>query len=304
MRRILFVFAAATVGGVVLTGCSDEECTTDADCAGYVCDFSEGGDTGVCLEECTSDAQCAAGFVCDTAEMACITPTTATCTADSQCGAYTCDTATGRCNTSCTDGSTCNDGYQCNADTSMCEVVAAVPYLFVAVTSEVPLSSDDANGPNPGPDIDAIVLMSGETTIPATTVAGGVIGVSADGENTRTTASDVTGARSAMTGDGPVFECNTDDGSGYYSLADNTGFVVVSFGAEIGDGDMITVYELDETNCSNLSTTRAEAYGVYVGQDAATATTAADVRNTWCAVGAPLAGGGTFSAAVDLSRCN
>jgi hypothetical protein len=189
----------------------------------------------------------------------------------------------------------------------MCQAVAPVPYLYAAVTSEVAPGSDDAEEPNPGPDVDAVVLVAGGTEIPAAAVATSAAGgVTDNGDNTRTVVNDVLGARSAMTGAGPIFDCNLDDNSGYYSMGDNVGFFVVSFGAgnEIGDGDTINVYEVDESNCSNTVADRAESYSVYIGQDAAEATSAAAVRAGWCQVGSVLAGGGTFTGIVDLDRCN
>jgi hypothetical protein len=299
--------AAAVIGGSTLVGCSAEECTTEADCAGYACVFEAGAETGTCAEECMSNAECATGYNCkiDAGETvgACFRAPPTGCTADSQCGAYTCG-AGGQCNTACTDGSECNEGFQCDEASSVCQAVAPVAFQFAAVVSEVAPGSDDAEEPNPGPDVDAIYLVAGGTEIPATTVSGGVLGgVTDNGENTRTVANDVTGARSAMTGAGPVFDCDLDDGSGYYSLGDNVGFVVVSFGSEIGDTDTINVYEVDESNCSNDVADRAESYSVFIGAVAAEATSAVAVRTAWCPVGTTLAGGGTFTGIVDLDRC-
>lgn len=305
MRRYLFVVVASVVSAAALTGCGGTECTSNADCAGYACEIVAGETEGTCFEACTTDAQCDVGYVCQieagATEGACFVETVDdSCSADSQCGAYRCDTAAAECFTACTDGSECGDGFQC--DNSACIAVEAVPYAFAAITSEVPAGSDDLGNTTPGPDIDAIVLTSGATEIPAASIAGGANGAfGGDGNPNHASNSVVTGARDVALGNGPVFECDADL-AGYYSMGDSTGFVVVSFGtAEIATGDTLTGYELDESNCDGIPE-RAETYAIYIGADAADATSAATVRSAWCLVGTAT-GGGTGRFTVNTETC-
>lgn len=307
MRRYFFVVAASVVSAAALSACGGTECTSNADCSGYACEIVAGETEGTCFEVCTTDAQCDTGYVCQIeagqTEGACFVQTVDdTCSADSQCGAYRCDTATSTCFDACTDGSECGDGFQC--DNSACIAITEQPYTFAAITSEVPAGSDDLGNTTPGPDIDAIILTSGTTDIPAASVAGGVNGAfGGDGNPNHASNSVVLGARDVALGAGPVFDCDADL-SGYYSMGDSTGFVVVSFGAstEIATGDKLTGYELDESNCDGIPD-RAETYAIYIGQDAAEATTAQAVRTGWCLAGTAT-GGGTGAFTINTDSCN
>ena len=217
----------------------------------------------------------------------------------------------------CADGATCSDGFACD-DTAMtcfdsCEagddhcaegfscdagacVATAMTYPYVALISET-TNADDINDTNtPGPDIDAIELTSGGTSVFATTIEASAQGAGgdADSRNANGVIATITGPNDAIPDGGGDCNLAEDDASQFWSMGDTTGFAVVSFGQDLLDGDTVTVWELDNVIC-NFSTERTDAYGAYVGSSAAElseATTATDIGgDAWLALGSSAAGG-------------
>lgn len=303
MRKNLYLFmGAGALAATALVGCDvEEDCTSDADCGGFICEIADGETEGTCLSECTTALDCSVGFTCDE-NNACVTDPGAQCTADADCGgAYGCDTATGACFNSCTDGSECVDGAQCTE--GVCELMGADPYGFAAVVSEIPATAEDVTDTNtPGPDIDAIGYTEPGTgnEFFASTVANSLQGSAGGDGNEAANTSDATGQPNVVP-DAPSDDCSFD--SGYWSMGANDGFGVFSFSgaAELGDGGSITVYEIGTDRCTNAAT-RADAYSVWIGQ-ASTAATADAIRNGWCAVGTSGAEGGVFTGTINLATC-
>lgn len=306
------LFAASTLAGCALEG---DACTADSDCeGGFKCVLpapAADGTTedGTCNTECTTNADCATGFDCNTAEATCVastTPPPPDCTTDAQCaGGYACDADGGSCFTACTDATECKEDAQCTD--GACETVTPVAFTQVAVLSELSATSTDVEDTNtPGPDIDSIELITAGTTLQAATVVTSVPGAIGDEGNAATTATTVTGARDAMTGNGPAYDCDVDSQT-YLSLGANDGFVVVSFpgAAEITDGSQVKVWEIASQDCEQDIRARDDAYTVHIAPTGTTATTAAGIRagGDWCAIGTQAGGGiGTFT--VTLANCD
>ncbi len=89
-----------------------------ASCAGYACDGVSGG----CPLHCAVDSDCRTGFHCSSAQT-CL-PTGVQCSADltksespsgpTDCTPFSCNPATGKCESTCTDSLECADGYECD----------------------------------------------------------------------------------------------------------------------------------------------------------------------------------------------
>lgn len=206
----------------------------------------------------------------------------------------------------CTDGSECAEGEVCENDICV-EAPMGAPYLFVAVVSNA--QGDDALGTNtPGPDIDAIQLIKGGVDNFAATVEGSTTGPIDDAEgNANDDPSLVTGANDAMAATSGE-DCNlaeVGDGGQFYSMGGDGGYVIVGFatGIEVEDGDTVNVWELSDETCTNVNTVRPDAYSVYIGTDAASVTSAADISaaNGWQLLGASGANGGIFSQVVTIA---
>lgn len=206
----------------------------------------------------------------------------------------------------CTDGSECADTEVCEA--GFCAPAPAMdPYLYVAIVSNA--SGDDALGTNtPGPDVDAIGLVKGGTDNWAATVEQSGAGeVDADEGNNNDDPALVIGPNDAIPATDGSEECNlaeVGDGGEFHSMGGAGGFVVVSFaqGIEVEDGDILNIWELSDATCSNVSTVRPDAYTVYIGTDASTATSADAItaENGWVQVAASAANGGIVSQTISL----
>lgn len=297
-RKSLSIFTALAAAGA-LGACDTDEtttCSTDADCAGYVCEMAAGATEGVC-----SATECAAGYVADDTG-ACVMET---CTSDDDCAPYACDTDAGACFSECTDGSECAAGdFQCDdtATPGQCVAVTPEPFMYVAVVSKA--TGDTAlNNPNPGPDLDAISVEAGGNEDFAEVVEVFAQGAEGDETNTRplSTHADAVLAKDTVDAGGT---CDLDAQPGYVAIGDNTGFIAVSFGRELADGDTITVYEIDSVYCSDAATERPDAYEVYVSRTAPAGTTLADITSSWCFVGASGGNGGVFTQVFDSTTCD
>ena len=311
-RKNLLVIAMLAMA-VALVGCDQEEtdCATDADCAGYLCTIEPDATEGTCGATCTTAADCAPGFVCGgESETECVA-SSASCD-ELECNNYACDAAAApnACYTDCTA-----DNAETNCAHDICEVTDDVgacaaeadadPFLYVAVVSR----SDDVEGANPGPDIDAISFSHGGTATVAQTVEASAVGFD-DGDDDLTR--DRPGAVLAKDVQEDDGSCNLDDWESagdpdYFSLGGAGGYVVVSFGngVEIVDGDTIEVIELDQSYCNNISVARDDAYDVYVGLGSLPAVTSGDdfAATGWCAIGAAGGNGGVFTELFGAAGC-
>ncbi len=293
-NRFLILCSAAALSASVLTGCEAEEdsCETDADCGeGFVCQGATPDEPGTCVEQTTPEG----------------TP----CTDDSACtGGYLCDAAASLCFEGCTEAAVeCASGFQCDgADDAAgtlgtCNEIPMEPYTVAIVTSEVAPTADEINDTNtPGPDVDFISLTSGNQVL-SPVVTSSVHGAIGD-ENATNGVNGIT-AQDAMSGAGPTFECDPNDGDTYWSMGANDGFFAVTFGAgqEMIDGDIISVYELSRTSCSSgVSTEWVDSYAIYIHNGTVPAT-ATEIRGAACAQGVSGADGGFTQATVSLAAC-
>ncbi len=233
--------------------------------------------------------------------------------ADLDCGLFSCDETLTACFVDCTAD---NAEEHCATDT--CEVVegaeigvcVAEPEVrqitYVAVVSR----SEDVEGGNPGPDIDAIGFFHGGVYTVAEVVEASMLGWDdGDYELTRTRPGAVL-AKDVQRDDG---SCNLDDWEpgrpDYFSMGGEGGFVVVSFGvgAEIVDRDVIEVIEIGQGYCWNVGVARDDIYEVYVGLgtlDLGSIASADDITfGDWCLIGASSGGGGVFSDVFRSAGC-
>jgi hypothetical protein len=300
-NQFLTVFASLLVAGGALTACNVEECETESgatgiseDCAdGETCVYEEGEETGVCEGPDDGDGTGSGGPPIG-------------CTTDAECGLYLCDTdGTDNCFAACTDGSECADSAQCTD--SVCTEITDVPYTFAAVVSTA--TGDSTAADNPGPDVDAIVVVQGGVELPAAAVRASLVGTVTGGDNSTGAAGNVTGTPNDF--NGPDQECELESATNYFAFGGSGGFVAVSFAAsvEIIDGDSVKVYELagGPGNCSNITTERADTFEVYIGaSDSAAPAVATDITggDEWCRIGQSGGLGGITTVPVNTANCN
>ena len=306
MRNLKYLMSVVIAGGA-LAACDTDEtsCTTDADCAGYLCVVADGATEGVCEADCT--AGCADGFTCGGETGTECVASTVTC-ADLDCGAYTCDETTSTCGTACTADTVATDcvaGAQCDVvdDVGTCTVVAAQPFMYISVVSRAE-GEAALDNQNPGPDLDFISVSAGGIETGAATVVQSQQGAAGEDDNTRPLSSHADAVTDQDTVVGGV--CDLDAQLGYVAIGGLGGYITVEFGRELATGDTITVYEVDSNYCSDAATERPDSYEVYVtnNADAATgANTADDIRGNWCLVGSQGGNGGVGTFTLDLDAC-
>jgi hypothetical protein len=309
MKRNEFLALLGTIalGGGLLSGCALEgdACTSDSDCGAFKCDLSAPNEEGqgTCFTECTTNSECSVGNACVAGSCEPSSgPVPGQCNSDAECGNYRCEA--NQCLDACVDGSECSDGAQCT--NGSCEVaIVADPYTFVAVLSEVPITSADVENTTPGPDVDAVELRQGTASFYAASIARSNMGSQPAGRtNNYTNFNNALGAPNAHTGNGPQYQCDVET-QNYVSLGANDGFMVVSFdgGTEIVTGNTVRVWELESNTCSNRLPDRADVYSVWIGQ-ANDAATADAIRLTWCGLGtSPGAKGGVVDFNVNIDTC-
>ncbi|NQW62599.1 MAG: hypothetical protein HQ461_07200, partial [Deltaproteobacteria bacterium] len=163
----------------------------------------------------------------------------------------------------CATDEDCADGEQC--DNSAC---GAIVYQHVAIVS---LASADLGTPNgtPGPDLDAVAVVSGGVPSFATSAPVLILGGFSVGKpNENATKADILGPNDVLT-DTSGLDCIDPDGhSEFLSLgykADPQGLVVLAMPSPISATDTISVYEVGNDYCRDITTTRDDAYDVYVG---------------------------------------
>ncbi len=281
-RNWLAMAAAAFLALGLSTGCSvdEDDCTSNADCAedeicsGLTEEVTEGTCEKVEAATCGEGAACSNNFACNTETSTCHT----TCTTDAEC----------------VSGFTCSDTNACVADAT-----ATVTYPYVAIISET-TNAEDLENNTPGPDIDAIELISGGTSYFAAQVPASFQG--AADENANNDVNAITGPLDAIPSSGTDCDLAEVPNAKFWSMGDNTGFAVVTFSQNVADGDMIRVWELDDLLCDIGP--RSDQYAVSVGNNAvdlATISTASSVSgNNWTHQGSSNGGGGkiefTFAA--------
>ena len=174
-----------------------------------------------------------------------------------------------------------------------------------SLSPSVTTSADDLDNTNtPGPDIDSIELISNGRSQFATVVEAFRQGLGGNGDgNVNALVSAVTGNNDAIpTGGG---DCSLREGTGFWSMGNVEGFVVVSFGRRVlNNGDVVQVWELDDLICDNVSTVRADSYEVLVGfndVDIASLTSVSGLRGeSWLYIGASAGTGGVAEFVVDI----
>lgn len=261
MNKFLYGAAALSLA-LAFTGCDDDdgngedECLLDAECGGYICDLSDEDDIGVCLDNCViGEDQCAEGYEC------------------SEAG--TCDTIAGG-----------EKAYN--------------KVLIISRTDDNKGDPDsdeggDCRAPNPGPDIDYVRSESAGTIIEPSDVSG------AHGDYCGSEKMD-DGEENPWAEPGVVLEnlsiglnddgeeeagfCSLDKSHEKYffmgqgqphtvgeTIAEGTGYLLVTLGETLSDGDLVEVGEVgkepgdsgaDQT-CSNINRARpGDIYGLYI----------------------------------------
>ena len=189
-------------------------------------------------------------------------------------------------------------------DVFNCEQDCAVRYPYIAIVSETSNDDDINETPIPGPDIDAIELISGETSYFAEQILRHEHGHFDENDNDDVNV--IIGANDAIPDGGG--DCNlaaASDGGQFWSMGGMDGFAIVTFSQNIQDGDTIRIWELSEMICTNFNTFEMDQYGVFVGNnevDFHDNFTISDIMNgeNWSYQGSSSASGGinefTFSA--------
>ena len=268
-RKLLWMFAAASLS-MGLMACDVEEdeegCTSDDDCAA--------------MEICQADTMDGSGD--EAAASMCVA---VECMADADCA---------------TEGDTCNmTSYECETP------VADPDFVYVAVVSTTDNATDLDDTNTPGPDIDAIELVSGGESFFADFVEASNTGAGGNEDgNVNGAVASILDANDAIPTDGG--DCDLAEGQGFWSAGDADGFAVITFTGSraLADGDSITVWELDDAACDNVGTVRHDGYEVYVGttdvvvDDIAAST---DIGgDNWLSLGASGANGGVSDFSVVL----
>ncbi len=259
LKQLSILTSLAAVS--LLTGCdiAEDTCSTNADCAeGETCQIAEGSaDANICVAGEGSGSGSGEG----SAAVTCATDPTI-CTADQQC------------------------------DDGVC-----ASFVYIALVSRGEETPNETN--TPGPDIDAIAVLKGNVPSFATEVVKFVPGPELSAGNDNSDQSKLLGPNDAMS-DTSGDKCDLDglanaDDSGepngraddsvatFTSLGFQGGFVIVRMPVSIADGDVISVYELGNLWCDNISRDRADSFDIYVGLssvDVDTITSAADFNVT------------------------
>lgn len=245
-------------------------------------------------DSCVDDFDCKEGFDC--VNKICVAQGATECLVDGECGIYSCDTQAGICNSSCTSNDQCASGAECN-DSGFCQITGGNhTYSSILLVSRTPDDKDDGScrGPNPGPDIDYVELISAGTAIAPTFAAGAHGGYC--GQDTMEMGTpdnpwaepDVALERLSIPDVIPG-TCDLDDSDERYffmglgqayeageTIAEGTGFLSVKFPNTFADGDQIKVYEVngsdgDSETCTNIPRARAnDIYGAYLVSDQVT----------------------------------
>jgi len=219
----------------------------------------------------------------------------------STCGLYACDDDGRACRTSCRGDDEC-------APEATCQDGACVEreprgYRWVAVVSTAD-GADALDSPNPGPDLDAIAFTADGLQRQADRIVAGEIGRLGGSENVR---SDFAGVANGLdTLGGSPFDCFLDAIPGYTSLAGPGGFVVAEFNEPFEAGAMLQVFEIDSSNCADVTVGRPDTFEVYVTNFEPIATgpgSAERIRELWCLVGVSSSTGGTFAQRFDPTAC-
>ena len=208
----------------------------------------------------------------------------------------------------------CLDGLECVLDESNQQRACSTDdscgpdseWVYLAVVARSSSDAELLNTDSPGPDIDAIQLASQGVL----TFATGVV-VSHQGEpvagNENTDVTALLGPNDATPDNGGGGECRLDE-SLYWSMGDNTGFVVVRFDERaLADGDSILFFEPTDGICANTDRRQIGSFDVYVGRQSANLDEIDDASdfpsNEWLVIGEAPGSGGLTEYTVDVPPC-
>lgn len=272
-----FLIGATAVSlAFALTACDDEdpiggggddnECIFDTECSdGFSCDLSDAAEdeSGVCFDTCVENAQCAEGFECS--------------------DAGTCDSVGG-------------------------ETATYNKVLIVSRTDD-DKDNGDCRAPNPGPDIDYVRAERAGTIIEPDTVSGAHGGYCGDAQDMGDGPDDAPWAEPGVVlenlsigindaGETEAGVCSLEQSATKYffmgtgqehsegeTIAEGTGYLLVTLAEALQDGDIIEIGEVgkepgdsgaDQT-CGNIDTPRpGDKYGVYIVHSDVTSVQAGD----------------------------
>lgn len=287
-RKALILASSAFVALGLLSGCELEDettCQSDADC--------------------TVDGETCQNISTETNEGTCQPVTAPTCGGDVQCsGGFACDATAGTCAATCDATAGCVEGFTCDTTTSTC-AADVVTYPYIALISSTTDGDDLNDTNNPGPDIDAIQITHGGANIFATGIEASNQGAGGNsaGENSNRSVNAVLNANDQMpnTQGSDCGDLLEDPNALYWSMGDNTGFVVVSFGSNnVESGDTVTVWEVDNNWCDDISVERNDSYIFSAGTNnvvTSSIATANDISGAeWLSFGTSNAFGGVTEA--------
>jgi hypothetical protein len=154
-----------------------------------------------------------------------------------------------------------------STDTAPTDTGTTSAGAYVAIVSRA-VENPSNHGNTPGPDLDAVAVMSGGVSSFAASVAKVIQGRSSDPEgNVNDVSSAITGPNDAMT-DNTGGTCDLAEGQGFFALGygdSPQGIIVLAMPNAIQTGDSVVVYEIGPGFCSNVNVVREDSFDVYVG---------------------------------------
>ena len=237
-------------------------CDTDRDCrSGEICSVGRCASVGcVSDSDCPPRAQRCVERICEP-----LCQSNADCESPEMCQNIDSETGEGNCavyEPQCRSDRDCAFDEVCEDETC---IWRRIEWPYVAVISSTTNSEDLFETSTPGPDLDTVSVTINGLTHYADTIHvfaqgnGGEDGVF----NDQTDVSMAVGPPDAI----PVGGGDCDLSSGFWSMGNEDGFVVVGFDVPLSDGAVITVWELDDVICDNVGVTRSDRYDVLIGNN-------------------------------------
>ena len=169
----------------------------------------------------------------------------------------------------CAPSSECQSTADCGYGgccTYACECVFSDGFQLVGIRSTA-TNTSDLSIESPGPDIDAVSVRYEEGDVFAETIVEsrqGGTGAATDPEaNAFSEPAATLGPNDAIPSRGGECELSAEE-QRFWSMGDDSGYIVLSFERPFYDGSYIDVWEIDDIICDNVFETRADTYEVWV----------------------------------------